>query len=217
MPTIIEIPNEALDDLKKIIELDDRIFESLLSAIGQTEPTLTSRQFTKKVVEKVQGLAEIDLQSILRAVFIFYSIGQRPERSIAPQELAEGVTNSSAVSKSADFPPEKKKKLSDRLTRLLQINGALSVTSKAIDVMTEHDRVFCGARILSDIRPVFSETLENAAAAVIIHNLEIGYHQDGTHHDFYVALDTEDIQKLKQVIDRAEKKTIALKSILKKS
>ena len=85
--------------------------------------------------------------------------------------------------------------------------------------MTENDRIFCGARILSDIRPVFTDSLESASAAVIIHNLQIGFHDSGTgvHKEFYVALDNQDIQKLKEIILRAEKKTQALKAILNKS
>jgi hypothetical protein len=49
--------------------------------------------------------------------------------------------------------------------------------------------------------------------------LQIGFHEGGTkeHKEFYVALDTDDIQALKEVINRAERKTIALQTIIKSS
>ena len=85
--------------------------------------------------------------------------------------------------------------------------------------MTEHAHVFCNARILSDIRPVFAESADSASAAVVIHNLQIGFHEGGTgpHKEFYVALDTGDLRKLKELIVRAEKKDIALQTMLKSS
>jgi hypothetical protein len=79
--------------------------------------------------------------------------------------------------------------------------------------------VFCSARILSDLRPVFQEPPTAASASVIIHNLQIGFHDSGTgdHKEFYVALDAGDLDILKKIIVRAEQKTASLKAILAKA
>lgn len=210
----LTIPEEALPDLKRIAELDDNLFDSLLSAIGETSPALTRDQFARKVSEKVKLPDDGDLQAVLRIAFILYVLKERA--GLATGELSDAVSNSETVSQAA-FPPDKKEKLRNRLTLLLNFDKSLGISVKALDVMTEHERIFCRARILSDIRPVFANGLESSCAAMIIHNLQIGFHQDGKHHDYYFALDTDDIQKLKKIIERAEKKTIALQAILKKS
>jgi hypothetical protein len=47
--------------------------------------------------------------------------------------------------------------------------------------------------------------------------LQIGFGHSGRYQEIYFALDTSDIQELKKVIERAEQKTIALKSIIEKA
>jgi len=211
----LTIPEEALPDLKRIAELDDKLFNSLLSAIGESTPALTRDQFARKISERVKIPDEADLQAVLRAAFSLYMVKERAE--LSAREISEAVIDSALISQ-AEFPPDKKEMLRNRLTVLLDFDESLGISVKALDVMTEHERIFCGARILSDIRPVFSDhQLESASAATIIHNLQIEFHQDGRHHEHYFALDTDDIQTLKKVIERAEKKTTALQAILKKS
>jgi len=83
--------------------------------------------------------------------------------------------------------------------------------------MTDQDRVFCNARILSDIRPVFYYLPRIGFGGCYVHTLRIGFHQDDKHQDFYFALDGSDLKALKEIILRAEKKTKALEAILEKS
>ncbi len=214
----IRIPKEDLPILKKISELDESQFSSLISALGETDATLTPKRFIQNISKKLTTIQRSELEDVLRVTFVLYWMKERLKES--SKELAESVCKSVAESASKDcqLPSAKLKLLSNRLQKLLDFNS-VAVTSKALDVMTEHQRVFCKARILSDIRPVFAGSLESASAAVIIHNLQIGFHDSGTgkHEEFYVSLDTSDIQILKKVIERAEKKTVALQSIRNKS
>jgi len=218
MPSL-NIPKDDLLVLKGVLELGEAQFSSLISAFGETKPTLTRRQFVQEISKKVKDIQPAELEAICRVVFILYSMKQRT--GIPSQELAEDVSKSFVESIAKDFqcPPEKSGLLSSRIKTLLGFEKTAAVAAKAHNVMTEHKHTFCSARILSDIRPVFTDTPELASAAVIIHNLQIGFHDGGTgeHEEFYVALDTDDIQSLKEVIARAEKKTIALQSILKSS
>jgi hypothetical protein len=214
MPSL-KIPDEALPDLKKIAELEQEFFDSLLKAVSEAEPTLTRSQFENKISAKVASADKSAISTVLKTTLFFYRLKENAQ--ISTEELGEAVLNSAVVSSSDKFTEETKKALKNRLTQLLNLDKTLGVTSKALDVMTEHERIFCTARILSDIRPVFSANAKDASGAVIIHNLQIGYHQDGKHTEFYVALDTSDIQKLKKVIERAEEKTLAMEAMLKRS
>jgi hypothetical protein len=214
MPSI-ELPNEALPDLKTITEIDQQHFDSLLKAMTETGPTLTRSRFQTSVVEKVETVSKSDIEAILRAAFNLYSLKLRS--GLSTEEFVGAVTNSPILSKSSDFSQDKKKTLEVRLAQLMNCSKSIGVTLKARDVMTEHERVFCHARVLSDIRPVFANGLETASAGVIIHNLQLGFRHIGKHEEIYVALDTDDIKRLKEIIERAEKKTVALESILKAS
>ncbi|MGD1087413.1 MAG: hypothetical protein ABR955_01625 [Verrucomicrobiota bacterium] len=215
----LTIPDEDLPVLKAISELDDPQFNSLISAFGETNPTLRRRQFIGNVKEKVKTIETDELSEICRVIFILYAMKERAE--LSAKDLANDVGESilESVSKDFEFSTGKKEILISRLQKLLGFEKTMAVTSKAFDVMTEHKHTFCRARVLSDIRPVFTSTADSASGAMIIHNLQIGFHDGGTgkHKEFYVALDTDDIKSLKEVIARAEKKTKALESILKSS
>lgn len=215
----INIPKTDLPVFKKIAEFGAKEFDSLASGLRSTAPTFSRKQFAHNVSEKVKNIRSSEIAAILRVVFILYSMHERV--GVSAQELARDVAESYADTRSKDnhFPAAQVKSLGERLKTLLSINDTVAVTAKAFDVMTEHKHTYCRARILSDIRPVFTNSTESASAAVIIHNLQIGYHDGGTgeHREFYVALDTDDIQALKEVVERAEKKTKALESILKRA
>ena len=207
------IPDEALPDLVTISELDEKLFESLIDVIGSTEPTLTAGDFASRIEEKVRLPEKGHLKAVLGTAFVLYSLKEKV--GLPAVDVAEAIVRSAAVANSKEFAhEEKRKELADRLQALLGLDKSLGVTSKAFDVMTEHQRTFVSARILSDIRPVFAEQPESASAAVIIHNLQIVFQQAGRGEQFYVAMDTDDIAKLKQVIERAEKKTAALRAML---
>jgi hypothetical protein len=212
---ILNIPDEALTDLKKIAGLDDVLFDSFMRAVKEAGPCLRPSQLISKVQEKLKFPDDGDLRSILNTVFNIWSIRASSESS--SKELAEVVSKSAAERKPADFDLEKRARLQHRLTVLLDCEIPLGVTVKALDVMTAHEHTFCRARILSDIRPVFVGTLEASAAGVIIHNLQIRFHEGRRHGDFYVALDTDDLVQLKNVIERAERKAVALQTMLNKA
>jgi hypothetical protein len=199
--TSLSIPEMDLPVFKTIVELNDAQITSLAAALNETGATLKQSAFADQISNKIKTIGPSDVAAILRVLFI--------------QELAEGVSIS--VSKNDQFSAEVIASLRIRIEKLLAFNNTIAVTAKAMDVITEHPHVFCGARILSDIRPVFATTAESASAAVVIHTLQIGYHDGGTgpHKEFYVALDTSDLGRLKETILRAEKKDIALQSMLK--
>lgn len=104
----------------------------------------------------------------------------------------------------------------EKLVSLLSVKP-LNVSAKAIDLQTEDERVFCDARILTDLRPVFgSDSAATPEGLTIVHILKLGYDQGGERHrDFYVALNADDLQTLRKVIDRAEAKAKSLKNAIR--
>ena len=214
MPSI-KIPEEAVSDLRVIAEIDDALFASLLAVFRDTAPTLRRRQFEDAVATRVPHVSRADLHAVLTTVFFLYSLRERG--NLSPDTIAEAVIASLNEDKTHGFSPENVDRLQAHLQALLSLDKSLGVTAKALDVLTEHHKIFCKARILSDIRPVFSVNMKEASAAVIIHNLQLGFHKNGEHEDVYIALDTEDVQKLREVLERAEEKAVALKALISKA
>ncbi len=218
MPSLseIDIPQEALPDLEKVIALESSVFDSLLQAICEVGPVLTPQQFAKQVSKKAAAVEYGTIRSLVGIMFFLYTLRDESDLNQSAKDIAKGIVNS-AVVQGAGFSKENLELLFERVLRLATPDTSLAITLKALDVMREHERTFCGARILSDIRPIFSKTVGTADAAVIVHNLQIGFHHDGRHQEFYITLDADDIKTLKKVIERCEKKTATLQSILDKA
>jgi len=206
----IRIPEDEFPTLKGITELDPEVFDSFLATLKRATPALRPEEFAQGIKEGFQR-PEL-LLPILGTLCALYRL--KDAEGITSDEVANAVSSAAA-----DALTGKQEILRERLKLMLECDASLGVTAKALDVMTEHEHVFCSARILSDIRPVFAATAESASAAVVVHNLQLGFYDGGTgkHREIYIALDSSDLQELKQVIVRSEKKNIALKSILKES
>ena len=108
--------------------------------------------------------------------------------------------------------------LADRASALLE-TAAIGTTAIAVDLQTQHARNYQQARILTDIRPVFPDAIDEApTGAVIVEVLQIQtWTRDGESETLVVALDEKDLTQLEQVVDRALKKTATLRRFLEKA
>jgi hypothetical protein len=103
------------------------------------------------------------------------------------------------------------------LARLMSIE-VLNTVSKAARLQRDGERLYCNAKILSDIRPVFShDPTLRPLGAVLTHTLKIGFHEGGEHQEFHVVLDVDDLLALSEVIYRAQAKDKTLRKLLKES
>jgi hypothetical protein len=77
------------------------------------------------------------------------------------------------------------------------------------------ERLYCEAKILSDMRAVFhDDAISKPAGAVVTHTLKVGYHENGTHKEFFVVLESADLEALKEIIERAQAKETILRKLL---
>ena len=115
------------------------------------------------------------------------------------------------------------KKTVDILQVEKRISKILSVTQlerwvKADILLHENERNYSDSKILTDIRSVFdSGDKLFSGGAVIIHQLKIKYQDnDSMEREFFLALDTSDVQKMLKTLEKAEKKATHLISKLQK-
>ena len=102
-----------------------------------------------------------------------------------------------------------------QLHQFLSKPSALSLTNKAIDLITEREKIWLSSRVITDVRPIFGDGDEiKFEASLIIHNLKIQFKENKLIKEFYFALDSEDLTNLKEQIIRAEEKEKILKSML---
>ena len=215
MPSI-PVPDAYQSGVDALVRVTDAQYTQLLSALKSAKPALFSSGLASQVSPSIDGLKPREVREIIGTLVAMY--GVRARLNVSTSEFASGISAGVDDFEDTEFSEKDKARLAERLNELLGIEKPLGITAKANDVLTEHEHTFCDVRIMTDIRPVFQADLTlPPSEAVIAHTLKIGYHQDKEHKEFYVALDSDDIQRLKLAIERAELKEQGALSLLNKA
>ena len=213
---ITRIPEQYRPGLARIRSMDDISFTELVTALSNYQVIAGFAQFCTRLTTLVKSLSRVEINNITRALFSLAPSLADSETPIdtTVSELVDAMRASGREDLKLTHDDEDKFK--SRIIKLLNIDS-LNLSAKASLVRIEQSRVFCEAKILTDMRPVFRQASAKPIGSVINHTLKIEYHEDGVHKDFYVALDAQDLSKLKGVLERAETKAGSLRSFLKES
>jgi hypothetical protein len=89
----------------------------------------------------------------------------------------------------------------------------LVVGRKAEQLAYLHQNTLASSRLISDLRPVFDDTGKNILESLIIHTLFIEYSDGGeSTKRIALALDMDDVARLRRLCERAETKAATLKA-----
>lgn len=70
-------------------------------------------------------------------------------------------------------------------------------------------------RVLTDIRPIFTDDSNvKINGQIILHNLKISYQEGDDIKEIFFAIDNNDIKKIKEQAERAEKKENEIKKFI---
>ncbi len=157
--------------------------------------------------------ADVDLARLLEAVASLNTL--LPEDGSGADTLAQDVSESGSLNLSEDRRPA----YAARLETLMRV-PVLVVAARASELMTEHDKVFHDARILTDVRPVFErDPSTGVKMAAVMATMKLEYHPSGRSaiEAVFVSLDRGDLEHLRQVLDRALTKMDSLSRLMKES
>lgn len=188
--------------------------DRLLSA----EPTLVTSSLGTPIAEAT-GLQQTDAESV--AAFLISLHVQRERREDVEQaSISEFVD--AAVAGLAQLnerePAAGLDGLKAALERFLSTDSGSRVSAKAADILYDQERLFQGARILTDVRPVFADPVDSGVrVAMLLHTLRLEYFDAGSRgvKSFYVAVDRQDLQAIRRLVDRALDKEHVLAETLK--
>jgi hypothetical protein len=213
----ITIPQEHKAAIASLITLSDEEADRLFNALNAAAPTILPRALAQRVAEE----SNLPKDSVAEIVDVLISlITNRDWNELATEKIANDVAAAAAAEHLGGLEPNSPAVLgfAQRVSRFLNLDRSLGVTSKAMNVLTQHKNPFRSARILTDIRAVFSTGDDpSPSAALIVHNLQLVTTTDGLYSTFIVALDTQDLRALASVISRAIKKEERLKEVIKRS
>lgn len=213
----LRIPPQYESGLIKIGKLREVSFRELIDLLATTPATLQHRELVEQLNNNIEALSKDDLGDIL-GTLVSLSRTQILTELTMPK-VAEYVCEAMEESQNEELRQSAKEceDLKSRLIALLNIES-VACLGKAVQVISDHDKVFISARTLSDIRPVFGTNLEDVPkGAAIIHSLTIDYQHRRRRDTFCVAMDCEDIEALIATLSRAISKAKGMKKLLLES
>jgi hypothetical protein len=213
--SITFVPEKVVDTLSTLAGVSDDAFNILYDRL--TKLPLTASQ-QNELINGVESISELggglnrELGKVLASL-----LGRMQSDYVKPQDFVGDLVEYLSHSRQDYFSKEALDRLEGQLTRLLSIE-TIQLGQNASSLQQEHERLFADARVVSDIRPVFSvDPDEPPSAAVIVHTLRIDYSSSNEPNgQYYFALDEDDLESLLKHLTRAKAKSKTLKSLLSK-
>jgi hypothetical protein len=213
----LRIPKHHYGALAKLLHLDEGAFQMLIKVFQEKPPTISRENYTTYVVQNVDVDAN-DVADMLDVLISLYSV--RNEINLSSDDFVDTVVQAIGDTQYDALKPSDGdwSTIKDRIRELLSFDHSLGIIAKSSYLLTQHERVFQEARVFTDVRPIFSEDAQvSPIGGLIVHQLRIAYFEDNELKEFFVALDMDDIDKLRTQLNRADAKARSISSLLKSS
>ena len=214
----LTVPSEQIESLKELLKLAPTQIDEFLKALADAEPEFNVADLTDHVSKQLK-LSQRVVSGLVRVLASLYLTRDKEGTAtdnFIDEEILTALTNSKVFADDAALK-DQWPKLREFFTMALSLHRTLGTAAKAGHILTQHERIFHEAHILTDIRPIFhADVTERPEAAVIIHMLRIT-ERDNQHKfsDLYFALDSNDIRDVKALLDRAIRKEETLRKMMK--
>jgi hypothetical protein len=206
----LKIPKEQLEALEVIISIPDKEMNGLLSALSSLPLSLDFDALVKEISPKAESFS-FARPDTLGTLLISLNASRAHGDTPVPKFVNEVIRSMERATPPIDLSGDKRSRAKDRITKLLGLEP-LSAATKANHLQHDFERLLTHSRILTDARPVYGQDPAGKPLAMIItHTLKLTYSESGDEQtELYLALDSQDITDLKQVLNRAEAKAKSL-------
>lgn len=209
----IKIPGQFIKGTKLLALLNEESFEEVLSALRSVSPKMYRQELSKILKPLIKSINVDDVSEISYSAFGLH-LG-RVSSKLSIDDFVENVVSDLLEDTSGPKLSESQRiETRNRLSKILSVRS-LSIGAKAQRLLFEHEKNLTGARIVTDLRPVFGDKVaDGPAALIIIHELKLSYLEGSEIKDVFFAMDTKDLQVLMDVLERAKQKNETLKSLV---
>jgi hypothetical protein len=211
MPSV-RIPPSHREPLTQLANMTADERSALLTALEGAAIFQSRSELSKRIADSVPHLEGSAAEEIIMALTVMY--GQLQFHSWTIDGLVVGISESRDLDIESDSRAE-----FGRLLKSLLSSDSIVTYAKASVLLADYSNLFHGARIVTDIRPVFgAEDGRDPLGGIVTHTLRIDFFHEGDMQSFYVALDAADLNSLSKVLDRAKEKDVSVRrSILEPS
>lgn len=210
MPQIY-IPEDVLPGFIEIAKLSRDKAEKFSSYLKTIAVSINFEKFLDEIDDYLFSELKIKpSKKIVESIISFSDLIEKPDFNA--ENTATALSESFKELYEGDLNSQQFKSLKSNLFLILSNSQNLKLTFKAIELAHESENVFRTSKVLTDIRLIFNEdTNDKERHSIILHRLHINFRKNKKPDDIYLTLDLNDLQDLKNVIDRAIKKEEALR------
>lgn len=207
MSTQIRLLPQQIADLAAIRDLGPQKLEQVVAHVKDLQtlplrPATLQEEFVRVLGDKSAA------KHLLRPVLALYQLIR--QRELTVDEVIEGLRHGILSAEPAWTEEEQTawNTIEPPFRELFQAPAIRTVT-KAIDLAYEYANLFQGARIVTDIRPIFNDDGQDEMridGAVISFTLRLHFDNREGNHSLSIALDEADVRELQHQCDRALRK-----------
>lgn len=209
----LTIPERYKESFANLVRMRPEELEALKTAVSHAHAKSSIFAFVSELAEKSPaGLNFHDLHPLFGMLGSLARLLADEVWSSAQEFVGELIR----AAKAENLRPSDGDwdRLSQALAAFFASDSSLAITSKASELLSENERRLCAenCRVLTDLRPIFPRgAIGHPNAAVLQHILKIAYHDNtGEVREFYVALDSDDLRQLRNILERAVAKEASL-------
>ena len=196
----LRVPKQIQPALLRLAEVSPIDFQSIVESLRFEGALLARRELASHLLDHVDNFDEDAVRELLDLVLSLATL--RVDLHMTVDRVAEEISTSNDLKLSDNMRPE----LGKRIAEILQVPNVRRL-AKAADLISRNERVFHGAKVTTDVRPIFeNDPSKIPAGAVIMHSLSIEFHSSGQDGTWQVALDERDLIKLRDKLERAVQK-----------
>jgi hypothetical protein len=192
MSVQLAIRPSQLNDLIAIRQLGQPALERLLEHLSNPPEMLTSVGHLRAEVAKIVP-SEVT-PCVVRQLLSLYAL--RQQRHLAAAEITEalsvGLRGLPASVRWTDEQMAEWTAIVPVLLRLLSLESVLLV-AKATDLAFKYPLLLQDSRVVTDLRPVFSEDHNSIRGVIVSHVLHVDYDDSDGTHSLAFAVDDQDL------------------------
>lgn len=207
---IFQIPEDQKSQIRRIMKMGQDELKKVVIELSKIDSTLDHENLKTSISRLLNDLGYDESEELCQTIYSIHSTfaGLEFEFEEFVDLVVRSVLTIDADGRDTDSGIDIAKA---NISQILRINR-IFISVKALSLLVENQDLYQGARILTDVRPVFSPQIENQpVGSVIFHNLRISYSRNQRDEEIYFALDKSDLVQLQRMIDRAIRKSDLLK------
>lgn len=216
MAGTLTVPSEYEAGLSLILSLSDESLRELQSALDSI-PQSFNRLLSDDARSKIKSITPEAVDQITETLVWFRLLSDKA--SVDSDEFATDVLDAVEAQSLVDQDTldGKRQGFEQRIIALLESN-AVTIIARARALLVDHDHDLCSADIATDVRPIFKSDEDNTAiAAVLVHTLKLTYHVGARIKQFYVSMDTQDLDYLGELVEQGKEQAANLRPTIEAS